>query len=635
MKGFFVTGTDTGVGKTIIASGLAAVLKEQGLDVGVYKPFLSGVSREAATSDTSLLKEMSQTSLTHEEITPFSYKEPLAPYMAAKLEGKSVLWEDVWQHWESTRQKHEYFIVEGAGGISVPLGEGFLVSDLIKAMQLPLIIVARPNLGTVNHIFLTVAYAKSLGLNIAGIVLNGLSQSPDLAEQTNPQLIEELCVVPILGHTPKLTTLTKESIHTMVKEHVDVSRLIKELNPKQGASASSMSFTSASFVENPYPIYERLRSKGSLFKGTIHKYPGWYVTGYAEVMSILKDQRFKNRIPLPQTTKKYEHLKNIQNEMLLFKNQQDHRRLRMLISKVFTPNMVESYRPSIEEIAQALLEEVKPKQRMEMVSDFAFPLASLTIANILGVPKEDGARFRTWALNLIPTIDFARTRETLASGNETVKIVINYFKDLIEKRRQVAQDDLISMLLKEQQQGEHLTDEEILATCILLVIAGHETTVHLISNAMLSLLTHKEQLSMLKEDPTLIAKAVEECLRYESPTQMLARVAGEDCDIHGHRIKQGEQVYLLLGAANRDPHVFSNPHLLDITRDPNPHLAFGQGSHFCVGNSLARLEAQIAIGMLIQRVNNIQLATSKPKWRNLIGFRALEELPITFEYRII
>lgn len=229
MNGFFVTGTDTGVGKTIISSGLAAVLKEKNVDVGVFKPLLSGTSRKDPESDTSLLKQLSQTSLSYEEITPFEFKEPLAPYVAGKLEGKIVGIEDVLSHWEKIRGKHEFFIVEGAGGISVPLGEHFLVSDLIQALQLPIVLVARPNLGTVNHIFLTVQYAKSLGLTIAGIVINGISENPDLAEKTNPKLIEELCGVPILGITPKLKEITKDNIQKMVKDHIDVTLLINQI----------------------------------------------------------------------------------------------------------------------------------------------------------------------------------------------------------------------------------------------------------------------------------------------------------------------------------------------------------------------------------------------------------------------
>jgi dethiobiotin synthetase len=229
MKGLFVTGTDTDVGKTIITSGIAAVLKEKQVDIGVYKPLLSGVSREHPESDTSLLKEGSQTPLTYEEITPFEFKEPLAPYVAGKLEGRSIYLKDVLNHWNQIKEKHQYFLVEGAGGISVPLGPDFLVSDLIAALDLPTIIVTRANLGTINHTFLTVKYAQSIGIKIAGIIINGKNSDFDLAEQTNPNVIEKQCGVPILGITPRLEELNKEAIKQMIKDHIDVSKIIKKL----------------------------------------------------------------------------------------------------------------------------------------------------------------------------------------------------------------------------------------------------------------------------------------------------------------------------------------------------------------------------------------------------------------------
>ncbi|NLS87891.1 ATP-dependent dethiobiotin synthetase BioD [Bacillus subtilis] len=229
MRGFFVTGTDTEVGKTVVSSGIAALLREHNKDVGVYKPFLSGISRHHPDSDTSLLKDMSQTGLSHEDITPFAFKAPLAPYVAGKLEGKTVTMEEVLSHWGRIKEKHECFIVEGAGGISVPLGEDYLVSHVIKALQLPMIIVARPHLGTINHTFLTVKYAESMGLPIAGIIINGISNSPDQDEKTNPEMIERLCGVPVLGITPKLANVTKETVLHMVKDHINLSLLMNQV----------------------------------------------------------------------------------------------------------------------------------------------------------------------------------------------------------------------------------------------------------------------------------------------------------------------------------------------------------------------------------------------------------------------
>lgn len=405
---------------------------------------------------------------------------------------------------------------------------------------------------------------------------------------------------------------------------------MKNVLNEQEMITRSFSLTSPEFLRNPYPYYDKLRSINPIYWGNSVKYPGWYVTGYEEAVAILKDTRFKNRIPLPQTSKKYEHLKNIQNDMMLFKNEPDHKRLRMLVSNVFTPSAIEAYRPYIEETVNELLNEVETKKRMNVVSDYAFPLASLIIAKILGVPAEERNQFREWSVTLIHTIDFTRTRRGLVYGNDTIRRLLDYFRELITKRKHNPQDDLISMLIKEGQQGEKLTEKELLSTCILLVIAGHETTVNLISNSVLSLLNHPEQLVELKQRPSLIERAVEEFLRYESPTQMTARLASEDIGFNGMTIKKGEQVYILLGAANRDPKKFFHANVLDITRNPNPHIAFGYGIHFCLGSSLARLEAQIAIQTLLQRLSNLQIATPDLQWRKLTGFRSLEKLPITF-----
>jgi len=405
---------------------------------------------------------------------------------------------------------------------------------------------------------------------------------------------------------------------------------MKNVLNEQEMITRSFSLTSPEFLRNPYPYYDKLRSINPIYWGNSIKYPGWYVTGYEEAVAILKDTRFQNRIPLPQTSKKYEHLKNIQNDMMLFKNEPDHKRLRMLVSNVFTPSVIEAYRPYIEETVNELLNEVETKKGMDVVSDYAFPLASLIIAKILGVPAEERNQFREWAVTLIQTIDFTRTRRGLANGNDTIRKLLVYFRELIIKRKHNPQDDLISMLIKEGQQGEKLTEKELLSTCILLVIAGHETTVNLISNSVLSLINHPEQLVELKQRPSLIERAVEEFLRYESPTQMTARLASEDIEFNGTTIKKGEQVYILLGAANRDPKKFFHANVLDITRNPNPHIAFGYGIHFCLGSSLARLEAQIAIQTLLQRLSNLQIATPDLQWRKLTAFRSLEKLPITF-----
>ncbi|KJJ43084.1 cytochrome P450 [Bacillus subtilis] len=390
------------------------------------------------------------------------------------------------------------------------------------------------------------------------------------------------------------------------------------------------STASSEFLKNPYPFYERLRAVHPIHKGSFLKYPGWYVTGYEEAAAILKDARFKVRTPLPETSIKYQDLQCVQNRMMLFQNQPDHRRLRTMASGAFTPRMAECYRLYIDETVCHLLDQVQGEKKMEVISDFAFPLASFVIANIIGVPEEDREQLKDWAASLIQTIDFTRSRKALTEGNHIAVQAMAYFRELIQKRKRHPQQDMISMLLKGKEKDK-LTEEELASTCLLLAIAGHETTVNLISNLILCLLQHPEQLLKLKENPDLIGSAIEECLRYESPTQMTARVASEDIDISGATLRHGEQVYLLLGAANRDPNRFTNADVFDLTRSPNPHLSFGHGHHICLGSSLARLEAQIAVNAILQRMTGLKLADSERRYRPLFGFRALEELPVTFE----
>ena len=391
-----------------------------------------------------------------------------------------------------------------------------------------------------------------------------------------------------------------------------------------------LEFNTSEFIKNPYPFYDEIRSISPVYKGNFFKYPGWYVTGYEEANAILKDVRFKNRIPLPETTQKYKNLKNVQKNMMLYKNPPDHERLRKLVSERFTPKVLEQYCPYIEEIAFDLIKNLKNQQKMNVISDFAFPLASLVIAKILGVPEEDKDVFRNWALTLIQTIDLTRSRKSLAEGNNTIEEMLTYFRELIKTKKQHPQEDLISILLNEEQNKDKITNDELLATCILLVIAGHETTVNLISNSVYCLLTNPTQLQKLIKDPLLIETAIEEFLRYESPTQLTARIASEDVEINQKEIKKGDHVYVLIGAANRDPKQFIKANVLDITRNPNPHLTFGSGSHFCLGSTLARLEAKIAIQTILKNKANIQFDTDELEWRNLFGFRALKELPVIF-----
>lgn len=229
-KGLFITGTDTGIGKTFVGGGIAGVLRKRGKDVGVFKPMLSGVSRQDPMSDTNLLKNISGDHNTLEQITPFQFDEPLAPYIAAKRTGQSISLDAVMDEWEMIKDTHEYFIVEGAGGLGVPFGEDYVAADIAREIGFPLLIVARTGLGTVNHVWLTVQVAKNMGLHIAGIILNNINEkNQGIAEQTNPGLIEEVTNIPVLAVLPIFSSTHHEYIIEKMDEFISINKLLKSL----------------------------------------------------------------------------------------------------------------------------------------------------------------------------------------------------------------------------------------------------------------------------------------------------------------------------------------------------------------------------------------------------------------------
>ncbi|ARK28862.1 cytochrome P450 [Halalkalibacter krulwichiae] len=382
-------------------------------------------------------------------------------------------------------------------------------------------------------------------------------------------------------------------------------------------------------TQNPYPFYEEIRAQSPIHWGEFFGNRGWYITGYEEASMILKDLRFQNRMPLPETTKWFERLKEIQKQMVLYQNPPDHRKIRRLVNERFTPKVLERYVFMIEETAEQLFSHIKNDKKLDFIADFAFPLASTVIARLLGVPERDKDLFRRWALTLIDTIDLNRSRKSLVKGNECIVEMVHYFKSLILNSKRNRKNDLISVLVEEQN-NDKLTEDEVLSTCILLLIAGHETTVNLISNAIYCLATNQEQQIKLREEPLLLKTAIEEVLRYESPTQLTARIASTDVIINQTQIKKGDHIYLFLGACNRDPKNFPNANTLDFAREPNPHLSFGAGIHFCLGSELAKIETKAALRTILKNTNSIQIDSKQLEWRNLTGFRALKELPVVF-----
>ena len=368
--------------------------------------------------------------------------------------------------------------------------------------------------------------------------------------------------------------------------------------------------------------------------------PIWFVTRHDDVLALLMDdERFvldpalvltpeeleENRGPIPA------ELNARVNTNLLTKDGADHRRLRRLVTKAFTPRMVAALAPRIQEIADELLDAVEAQGEMDLVDSFAFPLPIIVIAELLGIPSADRGRFRVWSNSFVSPL---LTEEDLARFIEHSEEFLGYLRALFDERRLEPADDLVSALVQAEEQGDSLSEDELYSMVVLLIVAGHETTVSLIANAVLALLSHPGELAKLRRDPGLLAAAVEELLRFDSPVERtLTRWVAQDGELGGQTMKRGELVIAVLGSANRDDARYRDAARLDLTREDTKHLAFGRGTHFCLGAPLARLEAQIALAALFARFPGLRLAASPDAldYRPIPLFRSLVSLPVSWE----
>ena len=308
----------------------------------------------------------------------------------------------------------------------------------------------------------------------------------------------------------------------------------------------------------------------------------------------------------------------------------DHTRLRSLVSKAFTPRSVTALKPRIEEIVEELLDGVDGERQFDLIDSFAFPLPVIVIAEMLGVPAQDLEQFKEWSNDIVVSLEPVQTREQRERFRRSEQELHEYFEGIIEQRRQDPQDDLVSALLAAEEEGDRLSHGELLATLLLLLEAGNETTRNLIGNGMLALLRNPEELKRLKEQPELIDSAIDELLRYDSPVQLDGRTLVEDVEMGGKRMRAGQQVVAVVGAANRDPAAFTEPNRLDIGRQEKSHISFGRGIHYCLGASLAKLEGQIALASLLERFSSIRLA-AVPRQRKQVVLRGVEDLLVEVE----
>lgn len=396
------------------------------------------------------------------------------------------------------------------------------------------------------------------------------------------------------------------------------------LNPNEANDSSTPAFFTKEFTHNPYPVYEKLRKEEPVFRVMFpHGEFGWIITRYEDAVEILKDPRFSKDI-----AKRYgpENRSIFVNNML-FSDPPDHRRLRGLVQKAFTPKLIAGMRSHIQDIADDLLDNLASNEKMNLIDDFAFPLPIIVISEILGVPLEDQDKFRMWSNSIID----ASNADHAEMFEQHAREFTEYLNAWFAKVRKDPGDDLISQLVTAEESGQHLSENELLGVVSLLIIAGHETTVNLIGNGILALLEHPEQRELLIKQPELIHNAIEEMLRYNGPVEFsTSRWALEDIEFRGQHIAQGELVIVALDSANRDEAQFKDADVFDITREKSSHLAFGKGIHLCLGAPLARLEGEIAVSTLLNRFPNMQLQAdvNELEWRPGMIVRGVKEIPV-------
>jgi cytochrome P450 len=384
--------------------------------------------------------------------------------------------------------------------------------------------------------------------------------------------------------------------------------------------------------EDPYPMYAELRERAPWLRSSLTR--GWVVSRYDDVSAVLRDPRFsaldRNNRNYAQFRKRLEQTGVLQpgeqeSFSMLRSDPPEHTRLRTLVNKAFTPRAIDQWRGRIVNIVDELLEQAAKQGRIELVRDFAAPVPMLVIAEMLGVPGEDRDQFKAWSTDVVRTLGFA-TIEDMHAWKRASRELRAYLAGVAAERRATPRGDLISAMVQAEEAGERLSEEDLLATCELLLVAGNETTTNLISNSLAALLRHPQQLQAVRDDPALLELGIDELLRYDSPVQATSRIALEDLDICGRRAARGEELLLLLGSANRDPLAFDEPDRLDLARGDTRHLAFSQGIHFCLGAQLARLEARIAIGALVERFPSMRLADSPIEWGGNVILRGPSRL---------
>jgi len=387
-------------------------------------------------------------------------------------------------------------------------------------------------------------------------------------------------------------------------------------------------------LADPYPLYERLRREDPVhWDPYLH---AWVVTRYADVVTVLHDF-LAARTPTPEQLSaiglsKLTPLARVMVKQMLFLDPPSHTRIRGLAACAFTPARVSALKSRIQQLANELLDKVASSGRMDVLADFAEPLPAIVTSELFGVPTEFALQLKTWSAKFAEMLgNFQHNPDRIPSMLDTIENLTEFFRKAVEDQRKKPCPGLVHSLVKAELEGDRLTEEEIIANCIITLVGGLETTTNLIGNGMLTLLCHPDETRRLRSDPALIVSAVEELLRFESPSQHTARLAPADLQLGGKAIRKRQAVIAVMGAGNRDPERFPDPNRLDLARQDNRHLAFGWAAHFCFGAPLARLEGQVAFATLLNRFPNITLEPNPIIWRENLGLRGLKALHITWQ----
>jgi cytochrome P450 len=389
-------------------------------------------------------------------------------------------------------------------------------------------------------------------------------------------------------------------------------------------------------VQDPFPLYAWMRDHDPLHWS--ESLGAWVVTRYADVVAIFDrpetfssdrfrkiDQRYASQRAAVRA------VSEVLGQWLVFRDPPDHDRLRGLLQSSFTPKQLASSRERIQRTVDAMLDRVIARGAMDFIRDLAFPLPATVIAGLIGAPEEDLDRIKTWSDRLAAYLGGAvDERDNFAEASAGVAGLVDYFRTLLQERTRDPRDDLMTLMLRAEHEGDHLIHDEVVANCILLLFAGHETTTNLLGNGLFHLLRHPAQAALLRADPSLLHAAVEELLRYDGPVPATVKVATEDLPWHGRTIRRGDMVIPLMASANRDPRQFPEPDTLDVRRVADRHVAFAAGIHYCLGAWLARLEARVVLDTMLRRLPDLALASAEPRWKPMIFLRGLEALPLTW-----